>query len=143
MFVTITEIDEGWLCEGRVRVHAPALDGSHRDPIKRVRRRGLRPLLVGRRDRQRRGAAARGTPAGVLRALSGSETMSRRTRWRSFVRQGADSHDAVLPEEVYGALDAYRLPLSAIADAQVVAVLGDVRFFFFFFFSSLRSVAYC
>ena len=32
----------------------------------------------------------------------------------------------MLPEEVSGALDAYRLPLSAIADAQVVAVLGDV-----------------
>ena len=42
------------------------------------------------------------------------------------MRQGVDSHDAVLPEEVSGALDAYRLPLSAIADAQVVAVLGDV-----------------
>ena len=32
----------------------------------------------------------------------------------------------MLPEEVTSALDAYRLPLAAIADAKVVAVLGDV-----------------
>ena len=31
-----------------------------------------------------------------------------------------------MPEEVSGALDAYRLPLSAIRDADVVVVLGDV-----------------
>jgi predicted molibdopterin-dependent oxidoreductase YjgC len=32
----------------------------------------------------------------------------------------------MLPEEVSGALDAYRAPLSSIADAKKVAVLGDV-----------------
>jgi predicted molibdopterin-dependent oxidoreductase YjgC len=32
----------------------------------------------------------------------------------------------MLPEEISGALDAYRLPLSAIRDAQAVVVLGDV-----------------
>jgi len=32
----------------------------------------------------------------------------------------------MLPEEVSGALDAYRLPLSAIRDADAVVVLGDV-----------------
>ena len=32
----------------------------------------------------------------------------------------------MLPEEVTDALDAYRLPLSAIEDAQLVVVLGDV-----------------
>jgi predicted molibdopterin-dependent oxidoreductase YjgC len=42
------------------------------------------------------------------------------------VRNGTGSHEAVLPEEISDALDAYRLPLSAIANAQVVVVLGDV-----------------
>src|SRR5262249_9957989 len=32
----------------------------------------------------------------------------------------------MLPEEISGGLDAYRLPLSAIRDADVVVVLGDV-----------------
>src|SRR5207237_3081965 len=36
------------------------------------------------------------------------------------------SHQAMLPEEVSGALDGYRLPLSSIRDADVVVVLGDV-----------------
>ena len=42
------------------------------------------------------------------------------------MRQGLGSHHAVLPEEVSDGLDAYRLPLSAIRDAQTVVVLGDV-----------------
>ena len=62
----------------------------------------------------------------VVVALSGSETVEQAYALAKLVRHGTDSHDAVLPEEVSGALDAYRLPLSAIADAQVVAVLGDV-----------------
>jgi hypothetical protein len=42
------------------------------------------------------------------------------------MRQGLGSHHAVLPEEVSAGLDAYRLPLSSIGDAQVVVLLGDV-----------------
>jgi len=61
----------------------------------------------------------------VVVALSGSETVEQAYALAKLVRHGTDSHDAVLPEEVSLALDAYRLPLSAIADAQVVAVLGD------------------
>src|SRR4029079_2152880 len=37
-----------------------------------------------------------------------------------------DSHQAMLPEPVSEALDAYRLPLSAIRNAEIVVVLGDV-----------------
>jgi predicted molibdopterin-dependent oxidoreductase YjgC len=62
----------------------------------------------------------------VVVALSGSETIEQAYALGKLVRQGLDSHEAVLPEEVTSALDAYRLPLSAIAEAEVVAVLGDV-----------------
>jgi predicted molibdopterin-dependent oxidoreductase YjgC len=42
------------------------------------------------------------------------------------LRVGLGSHQATLPEEISGALDAYRLPLSSIGNADVVVVLGDV-----------------
>jgi anaerobic selenocysteine-containing dehydrogenase len=43
----------------------------------------------------------------------------------TLVRKGAGSNAVVLPEETCDALDAFRLPLSAIASAQVIAVVGD------------------
>ena len=58
--------------------------------------------------------------------LSGSETVEQAYALGKLLRVGLDSHQATLPEEVSGALDAYRLPLSAIRDADVVVVLGDV-----------------
>ena len=120
------EIDEGWLCDkGRFAfTHLRSTDRIV-DPIKRVRRRGFEPVswddAIDTAEELLRAAHGR-----VVVALSGSETIEQAYALAKLVRQGADSHDAVLPEEVSGALDAYRLPLSAIADAQVVAVLGDV-----------------
>ena len=67
--------------------------------------------------------AARGR---IVTALSGSESVEQAFALGALLRRGLDSHQAVMPEEVSGALDAYRLPLSAIRDAQVVVVLGDV-----------------
>ncbi len=120
------EIDEGWLCDkGRFAfTHLRAGDRIV-DPIKRVRRRGFEPVswddALDTAEELLRAAHGR-----VVVALSGSETVEQAYALAKLVRHGTDSHDAVLPEEVSGALDAYRLPLSAIADAQVVAVLGDV-----------------
>jgi NADH-quinone oxidoreductase subunit G len=120
------EIDEGWLCDkGRFAfTHLRATDRIV-DPIKRVRRRGFEPVswddALAEAERLLRAAEGR-----VVVALSGSETIEQAYALAKLVRQGTRSHEAVLPEEVSGALDAYRLPLSAIADAQVVAVLGDV-----------------
>src|SRR3954462_10882924 len=120
------EIDEGWLCDkGRFAfTHLRSTDRIV-DPIKRVRRRGFEPVswndAVDTAEELMRAAQGR-----VVVALSGSETIEQAYALAKLVRQGLDSHDAVLPEEVSSALDAYRLPLSAIADAQVVAVLGDV-----------------
>jgi NADH-quinone oxidoreductase subunit G len=120
------EIDEGWLCD-KGRFAFTHLRASDRivDPIKRVRRRGFEPVswddALAEAERLLRAAAGR-----VVVALSGSETVEQAYALAKLVRQGTGSHEAVLPEEVSGALDAYRLPLAAIADAQVVAVLGDV-----------------
>jgi NADH-quinone oxidoreductase subunit G len=120
------EIDEGWLCDkGRFGfTHLRATDRIV-DPIQRVRRRGFEPVsweaALDEAERLLRAAQNR-----VVVALSGSETIEQAYALAKLVRQGTGSHEAMLPEEVTSALDAYRLPLAAIADARVVAVLGDV-----------------
>jgi NADH-quinone oxidoreductase subunit G len=120
------EIDQGWICDkGRFAfTHLRAADRIV-DPIKRVRRRGFEPVSweEALADAERLLRAAYGR---VVVALSGSETVEQAYALAKLVRVGLDSHEAMLPEEVSDALDAYRLPLSAIADAQVVVVLGDV-----------------
>ena len=50
---------------------------------------------------------------------------SRPTPWGKLLRQGVGAHCAVMPEDVGPALDAFRLPLSAIRDAELIVVLGD------------------
>ena len=61
----------------------------------------------------------------VVVALSGSETIEQAYALAKLVRQGADSHDAVLPEEVSGALDAYRS--AALRDRQGTGRRGPWR----------------
>ena len=61
----------------------------------------------------------------IVTALSGSETVESAYALAKLLRQGLDAHCAVLPEEVDPALDAFRAPLSAIGDAEIVVVLGD------------------
>ena len=55
-----------------------------------------------------------------------AETIEMAYALGKLLRRGIGAHDAVLPEEVSPALDAYRAPLSSIAEADVVVVLGDV-----------------
>ncbi len=120
------EIDEGWLCDkGRFGfTHLRATDRIV-DPIQRIRRRGFEPVswdaALDEAERLLRAAEGR-----VVVALSGSETIEQAYALAKLVRQGTGSHEAMLPEEITSALDAYRLPLSAIGEAKVVAVLGDV-----------------
>jgi NADH-quinone oxidoreductase subunit G len=120
------EIDEGWICDkGRFAfTHLRAPDRIV-DPIKRVRRRGFEPVswddALAEAERLLRAAHGR-----VVVAFSGSETVEQAYALGKLVRRGAASHEAMLPEETSSALDAYRLPLSAIGEAKVVAVLGDV-----------------
>ena len=120
------EIDGGWLCD-KGRFAFTHLRSSDRvvDPIRRVRRRGFEPVTwndaLDHAEQLLRNAQGR-----VVVALSGSETVEHAYALAKLVRTGTGSHTAMLPEEVTGALDAYRAPLSTIADARVVGVLGDV-----------------
>jgi NADH dehydrogenase/NADH:ubiquinone oxidoreductase subunit G len=120
------EIDEGWLCDkGRFAfTHLRSVDRVV-DPIRRVRRRGFEPVTwtdaLDHAEQLLRAAQGR-----VVVALSGSETVEHAYALARLVREGTGSHAATLPEEVSGALDAYRAPLSSIADAKRVGVLGDV-----------------
>jgi NADH-quinone oxidoreductase subunit G len=119
------EIDQGWICDkGRFAFTHLRADDRIVDPIKRVRRRGFEPVswdeALDEAERLLRAAEGR-----IVTALSGSETVEQAYALAKLLR-GLGGHEAVLPEEVSGALDAYRLPLAAIGDAQVIVVLGDV-----------------
>ncbi|HEY7017793.1 MAG TPA: molybdopterin-dependent oxidoreductase [Gaiellaceae bacterium] len=119
------EIDEGWLCDkGRFGfTHLYAGDRIV-DPLRRVRRRGLEPIgwddALDEAERLLREAEGR-----IVTALSGSETVEQAYALGRLLRGGLGAHTAVMPEETSPALDAFRLPLSAIRDAELVVVLGD------------------
>ncbi len=120
------EVDMGWLCDkGRFAYTHLYANDRIVDPLKRVRRRGLDAIswdeAVDEAERLLRAASGR-----IVTALSGSETVEMAYALGKVLRGGLGSHAALLPEEISDALDAYRMPLSSIADADVVVVLGDV-----------------
>jgi NADH-quinone oxidoreductase subunit G len=120
------EIDEGWLCDkGRFAFgHLRAADRIV-DPLLRVRRRGFEPIswdeALDQAEKLLRASGGR-----TVTAFSGSETVEQAFALGKLLRVGLGAHEALLPEEVTETLDAYRLPLSGIADADVIVVLGDV-----------------
>ena len=118
------EIDRGWLCD-KGRFTYPHLRAY--DRITRPLRRGPRGL--GEVSWEEAIAAAAGmlreADGSVVTALSGSETMEIAYALGRLLRNGAGASSAVLPEATSDALDAFRLPLSAIADAELVVVIGD------------------
>ena len=120
------EVDEGWICD-KGRFGFTHLRSADRivDPIMRMHRHGFEPVSwdVALDEAERLLRAAKGR---IVTVLSGSETVEQAYALAKLLRTGLDSHQAMLPEEVSNALDAYRLPLSAIADADVVVVLGDI-----------------
>ncbi|HEY6835300.1 MAG TPA: molybdopterin-dependent oxidoreductase [Gaiellaceae bacterium] len=119
------EVDEGWLCDkGRFAfTHLRARDRIT-DPIRRVRRRGFDVLswddALDEAEHLLRAAEGR-----IVTALSGSETVEQAYALGRLMREGLGAHAALLPEETSPALDAFRLPLAAIRDAELVVVLGD------------------
>jgi len=120
------EIDEGWICDkGRFAYTHLRSEDRLAEPLQRVRLRGLEPVsweqAIEEAERLMREAHGR-----VVTVLSGSETVEQAYALGKLLRVGLDSHQATLPEEISGALDAYRLPLSSIRDADVVVVLEDV-----------------
>jgi NADH-quinone oxidoreductase subunit G len=119
------EVDQGWLCDkGRFAFTHLRADDRLTDPLLRVRRRGLKEIpwerALDEAERLLREAQGR-----IVTALSGSETVEHAYALAKLMRRGLSSHAAVLPEEISDALDAMRLPLSAIREADVIAVLGD------------------
>ncbi len=119
------EVDEGWLCDkGRFAFSHPHARDRITEPLRRVRRRGFEELswddAVDEAERMLRAAGTR-----IVTALSGSETIEQAYALGKLLRQGLGAHAAVLPEETSTALDALRLPLSAIRDAELVVVVGD------------------
>jgi NADH-quinone oxidoreductase subunit G len=120
------EIDEGWICDkGRFAFTHLRAEDRLTQPLQRIRRHGLEQVsweaALDEAERLLRGARGR-----IVTALSGSETVEQAYALGKLLRAGLESHQAMLPEEVSGALDGYRLPLSAIRDADAVVVLGDV-----------------
>jgi NADH-quinone oxidoreductase subunit G len=118
------EVDGGWICD-KGRFTYPYLEADDRitAPLSRGTL-GLEPIpwddALDRAEELLRGARGR-----IVTALSGSETLEQAYGLARLLRAGLGAHNAVLPESTSTALDAFRLPLSAIAAAELVVVLGD------------------
>jgi NADH-quinone oxidoreductase subunit G len=119
------EVDEGWLCDkGRFAFSHLYAPDRIVEPLRRRRRRGLDPIswddALDEAERLLRAAEGR-----IVVALSGSETVEVAYALGRLVREGLGSHSAVLPEETDESVGAFRLPLAAIRDAELVVVVGD------------------
>ena len=120
------EVDGGWLCD-KGRFTYPHLEAPDRlrEPLARERR-GFEPVSWDE-ALDRAEALLRGAQGRIVTALSGSETVEQAYALARLLRVGLGAHSAVLPESTTAALDAFRLPLSAIGQAQLVVVVGDER----------------
>ena len=118
------EIDRGWLCD-KGRFTYPHLQA--RDRITAPLRRGRKGLEEVSWDEALDAAETtlREAEGAIVTALSGSETTEIAYALGRLLRAGLGAHSAVLPEATSNALEAFRLPLSAIAEAELTVVLGD------------------
>jgi NADH-quinone oxidoreductase subunit G len=119
------EVDGGWLCDkGRFTYPHVRADDRITEPLQRARRRGFSPVswdeALDEAERLLRAAEGR-----IVTALSGSETVELAYALGKLLREGLGAHTAVLPEHTDAAIDAYRLPLSAIEQAELIVVIGD------------------
>ena len=119
------EVDEGWLCDkGRFGFTHLRADDRVTDPLRRAGARRYEELswdaALDEAEQMLRGAGQN-----VVTALSGSETTEQAFALGKLMREGIGAHCAVMPEDVSPAIDAFRLPLSAIRDAELIVVLGD------------------
>ena len=118
------EVDGGWLCD-KGRFTYPHLRAEDRitEPLLRGQL-GLEPVswdaALDRAEALLRDAGTR-----TVTALSGSETVEQAYALASLLRRGLGAHAAVLPESTSDALDAFRLPLSSLAAAEIVVIVGD------------------
>ena len=118
------EVDGGWLCD-KGRFSYPHLIAEDRitEPLVRGDL-GLEPVswdaALDRAETLLREAGTR-----TVTALSGTESVEQAYALARLLRGGLGAHTAVLPESTSDALDAFRLPLSAIAAAEIVVIVGD------------------
>jgi NADH-quinone oxidoreductase subunit G len=119
------EVDRGWLCDkGRFSYPHLYAEDRLREPLVRRGRTGLEPVSWDEAlDRVE--TLLREADGSVVTALSGSETIEQAYALARLLRAGTGAHSAVLPESTSSALDAFRAPLSTIADAELVVVVGD------------------
>jgi NADH-quinone oxidoreductase subunit G len=118
------EIDRGWLCD-KGRFAYPHLRAYDRitQPLRRGRK-GLEEISWDDAldELETMLEESRGS---IVTAFSGTETTELAYALGRLLRKGLDAHSAVLPEATSDALEAFRLPLSAIGDAEIVVVVGD------------------
>ena len=118
------EVDGGWLCD-KGRFTYPHLRAEDRitEPLIRGQL-GLEPVswdaALDRAEALLRDAGTR-----TVTALSGSETVEQAYALARLLRGGLGAHAAVLTESTSDALDAFRLPLSALAAAEIIVIVGD------------------
>src|SRR5207342_3783929 len=118
------EIDRGWLCD-KGRFSYPHLRAH--DRITTPLRRGKKGLAEISWDEalDELETMLRDARGSIVTAFSGSETTELAYALGRLLRAGLDAHSAVLPEATSDALEAFRLPLSAIGEAKIVVVIGD------------------
>jgi NADH-quinone oxidoreductase subunit G len=117
------QIDQGWLCDkGRFGFTHLYADDRVRDPLRKIGKRRFEELSW---DDALDEAEQMLRSGPVLLALSGSETVEQADALARLVRQGLGSNAVVLPEQTAPELDALRVPLSHIRDADLVVVAGD------------------
>ena len=118
------EVDRGWLCD-KGRYSYPYLRAE--DRITTPLRRGTKGLEEVSWDEALDAAETmlRESAGSIVTAFSGSETTEIAYALGRLLRGGLAAHSAVLPEATSDALEAFRLPLSGIAEAEIVVVVGD------------------
>ena len=118
------EVDGGWICDkGRFAFPHLHADDRIREPLARGEH-GLEPVSWDA-ALDRAEALLRAAGASIVTAFSGSETTEIAYALGVVMRRGLGAHSALLPESTSSALDAFRAPVSAIADAELVVVVGD------------------
>ena len=118
------EVDRGWLCDkGRFSYPHLRADDRVTTPLRRGRK-GLEEVSWDTALDEAE-TMLRESHGSIVTAFSGSETTEIAYALGRLLRVGVDAHSAVLPEATSDALEAFRLPLSAIADAELVVVIGD------------------
>jgi NADH-quinone oxidoreductase subunit G len=118
------EVDRGWLCD-KGRYSYPHLRAGDRilTPLRRGRK-GLEEISWDEALAEAE-TMLRESRGSIVTAFSGSETNELAYALGRLLRGGVDAHSAVLPEATSDALEAFRLPLSGIAAAELVVVIGD------------------